>query len=735
MKKFIVNLVISLALVSAVSCQPKEKETLEPDFSPVTESITAAPEGGQYELLYTLSNPVEGVEVKATSAEDWIDGFVYEDSKVLFDVAPNTADSSRKGTVSLTYGTIGFDIPVTQYASGTEEPEEKILLDEQMVFNYIGDIDNSSTYYLAMTNLEYEGSPDNFFPTSEGYLMTIVFFGQAGTDWSSFPTGTFEGTTDLAPQTYVNDPEFSNIIYVDADGNYTELQLSGDPVTIVKDDNTGYYTVSARFTGTDGIERDIIYTGELNVQDVSSSTTLPLIGDDVVFDGVAGPDDELKGGVASAVYSGDIFGVGSGVLEVLMYDIKGSNNLPNGYAMTVTLFTPTFTDDVHEITIPEGTYNVGQSMELGTALAGGEMEIPAFAIVVPMGTYVAYDDQTKNGQYSFAESGTVTITMVGDKIDKVYHFEFDMISSDGHTITGEFEGPISVSNEAEDDGNDGSTNLDRNVEMDLSYLPSASCYPRDEIYVGGLGVIPVESIWTGQLPGGDSYDQTGEACSYQVIDIGTGTGYYEKDPTGTFPETGKLREGDVIRLDLLVEPGKNDCITTGTYTITPNRYPAQMKPGVCVRGYTGANGTDGTRYLNIVNVIGNGYPYGLNEDLMGNEEYFQIDGPLNLATINKFACLYEGTVTISKAQGPSGEDNWYTFEIDGKDVIKHTIKGTWTGPVWLNGNTSTPVQTSFGTFMAGNTGYRQIYRIGDMLPYIDVKSMASPLQRMIERTK
>ena len=71
-----------------------------------------------------------------------------------------------------------------------------------------------------------------------------------------------------------------------------------------------------------------------------------------------------------------------------------------------------------------------------------------------------------------------------------------------------------------------------------------------------------------------------EACGYQFIDLGLATGTYKHDPTGEYNDPGKLVEGDIVRLDLLVEPGDEGKITPGTYTLSPNRYPAQMRPGV-----------------------------------------------------------------------------------------------------------------------------------------------------------
>ena len=230
--------------------------------------------------------------------------------------------------------------------------------------------------------------------------------------------------------------------------------------------------------------------------------------------------------------------------------------------------------------------------------------------------------------------------------------------------------------------------------MDLGYLKTATCSLPDYIYAAGLGMIPVSSIETGVLEETDdkgehlTFGPTGKASGYQVIDIGPGSGYFVADPM--YPETGKLKPGDVIRIDLLVEPGTEDKITPGTYTVTGNRYPASMKPGVCVRGYPGVAGNDGTRYQNIIEIIGNGFPFGLADEYKVGP--VPENEPINIGTWDEFACIYGGSITVSAADPTAEGVPQYTFEFNGLDVLQHKITGTWTGPVYLDGDRNKPMQ-------------------------------------------
>ena len=296
-------------------------------------------------------------------------------------------------------------------------------------------------------------------------------------------------------------------------------------------------------------------------------------------------------------------------------------------------------------------------------------------MVIPMGTYAAYDDQTQNGQYSYGSEGTIEIEELANNRHRV---TFEIEAQTGYVFKGSFEGDIPLEDQSDDSEDDGSSTLTEDLDMDLSYLEKAHCFPQTQIFVPGLGTIDVADLTTVTPP-------APEACGYQFIDLGLATGTYKHDPTGEYNDPGKLVEGDIVRLDLLVEPGDEGKITPGTYTLSPNRYPAQMRPGVALRGYQGGEGHIGTRWLGIGSAIGNGYP-----KYHSDPDHIVIDGWLNIASMKGYASIYEGTVTITKAEG--GE-NWFTFEVDGEDVLHHSITGTWTGPVVL-GDGVTPVVSS-----------------------------------------
>ena len=257
--------------------------------------------------------------------------------------------------------------------------------------------------------------------------------------------------------------------------------------------------------------------------------------------------------------------------------------------------------------------------------------------------------------------------------NNTYTIEFDLQSISGHAIRGSYTGEVYLEDQSRDDKNDGTSNLDNDYELDLSLQSRANCYPQEEIWVRGLGTVSVET----------ACEYSGREYGFQQVWIGTGEGVWEI--TDEYPADkgrGKLIEDDVLRIDLLVQKGLEDKITPGTYPITTNRYPVLFGAGVCVCGY---NCFYGTSMLRVMSAIGWGYPSGYYDP-----DYTVANGWLNVPQFGKYASIYSGVVTVAKADGG---DNWFTFTVDGRDVLKHRITGSWTGPVCL-GNTDTPVVQS-----------------------------------------
>ena len=113
--------------------------------------------------------------------------------------------------------------------------------------------------------------------------------------------------------------------------------------------------------------------------------------------------------------------------------------------------------------------------------------------------------------------------------------------------------------------------------------------------------------------------------------------------------------GDIIRLELVTEPGKENEITPGTYEVTEQRWPEFIKPGVMMRGIMLNGALSGSRWMHQT------------YSTWGDGNVFEY--------MDAHALLYGGQVTITKVEG-EGKDNWYRFEVDGICVRKHHVPST-----------------------------------------------------------
>lgn len=518
----------------------------------------------------------------------------------------------------------------------------------------------TNNYYLAVTNTKAISQGENIALTEPGYAMVIDCYLDSGDEWKTYPTGTFTESNKYGDHTYYDSNSF--VVYFDGSA-YTTMHISSD-VTISREGNNT--KISTTYMDNDGVDHPITFEGDLRLGNGTKLPNLPQLMEDV----------NHKGVYAEGIYMGDLFSSGGGLTLITIDDENRENRITPFYQVTLGVFGTKWADPKNEMKLEPGTYSINTNYKKGTWMS--PVELTLMGAVLPIGTYAYYDDGSSDtGVYGYGVDGTITIA---DADAGKYKIEYEIEMMTGYKLTGTYEGFVTLTDSSGDKEDDGSSTLTEDLNMDLSYLEKAYCYPQTQIYIGGLGYRDINEITTFTPP-------APEPCGYQFIELGLTTGTYKSDPD--YNDPGKLVEGDIIRLDLLVNPGDEDKITPGTYEISPNRYPASMWPGVCLRGFQETEHI-GTRWMFIGNAIGNGYP-----SYMKDPE-FVFNGPLNVPSCKGYASLYVGTVTIKKADGG---DNYFTFEINGEDVLHHSITGTWTGPVVLGGS-DTPVVSSgkeFGT--------------------------------------
>lgn len=108
-------------------------------------------EGGEGSFNYTLSNPVDGKSVTASTDATWITGLTATDGVVTYTVAENTVEESRSAVVTLSYeGAESVNVTITQAAKPAEGAvEETIIYSTEFNYPINGSSYNSSNEYLG----------------------------------------------------------------------------------------------------------------------------------------------------------------------------------------------------------------------------------------------------------------------------------------------------------------------------------------------------------------------------------------------------------------------------------------------------------------------------------------------------------------------------------------------------------------------------------------------------------
>ena len=417
--------------------------------------------------------------------------------------------------------------------------------------------------------------------------------------------------------------------YTNTDMIAAFFDLSG-PVTVARDAD-GITTISATFYDESGEKKTIVYKNELKLMNTTSGATLPQISDDVVLESYS----------AAAYYHGNMLQGAAGLMQINIFDktyAEGEEG-SGGYSVSLFVFNDLFSNPKDAVITP-GEYKPATNFTWGTWMPA--QEIPIGGGAIPIGTYAHRDDLAGGGMgsFSYAAAGQITISDAGDG---QFTVEFDLESREGCVIKGSYTGEIPITDLSDDKSDDdGTSTLIRDYEMDLSHIKEASMHNRETTWIG-WDYLPVKDY----------------GCASQIINIGT-----EANPG--YPEDAELDEkgyahADIMRIELLVEPGTEGMITPGEYPVTPTRFPESFKPGVCARGIIlGDEGVTGTRWMRVYS------------------EYAYMEG---------HACIYDGSIIIEDA----GNDE-FEIRIKGICVRKHNVTGTWKGRI-LDG-AGNPVKSS-----------------------------------------
>lgn len=126
--------ILSIIGLLLTSCEPTvgTPSTDESNLLVTTNILYFDAEGGNGEIEYTISQPVEGVALEVTTTNDWISNIAV-DATITFTVEPNTEVEQRLGFINIVYGAEEYTVGVQQVGKSGGDSSVTIFVKERKV--------------------------------------------------------------------------------------------------------------------------------------------------------------------------------------------------------------------------------------------------------------------------------------------------------------------------------------------------------------------------------------------------------------------------------------------------------------------------------------------------------------------------------------------------------------------------------------------------------------------------
>jgi hypothetical protein len=251
------KLLLLLALpVAIAACEPADTPQADPVLTLTSEaSLQYTPEGGEGVITYTLENAVEGTELTATTAADWITDITVGEN-ITFTVAVNETTEARTDRILVAYGNASFNVFIKQEGVEPIVNFEAKTLDGVYYGTRYSDTYNISIYLsdLGMTEEGY------VLPNATYYALDLYVVNEPTIDaegWLTVPVGTytFDGTDSQEDMTIGN--SYSLYQVINSDATAYEVQAYYESAELVVTEN-GLTLVAY----IDGVKHILTYTGE-----------------------------------------------------------------------------------------------------------------------------------------------------------------------------------------------------------------------------------------------------------------------------------------------------------------------------------------------------------------------------------------------------------------------------------------------------------------------------------------
>ncbi len=283
MRNLLFGLLAIVALLAS-SCEPTaNSNVLDTKFELTSnDKLRVGYEGGDFEICYSLTNPVEGTTIKTTivNSEMITAADTSKDGVVKITISENISEAVREGAVVVSYGALSFTVVVEQdYNTGSQNTMESVTIAaNQLVGNYYGDNLASGVghYWIILSKDGFDDG--NVVANAEFFRLDILGPMPSDMDNIKIPDGTYEFDygTNVEPFTIIN---IGNTDYTWVDDNMegwakplesATLKVSGNRFELVAVADMTEYTVT--FEGEYSL-------GETVITDYVSSLTKDTVID------------------------------------------------------------------------------------------------------------------------------------------------------------------------------------------------------------------------------------------------------------------------------------------------------------------------------------------------------------------------------------------------------------------------------------------------------------------------
>ncbi|MBR5104987.1 MAG: Omp28-related outer membrane protein [Alistipes sp.] len=230
--------------------------------------ITLDAQGGDVAIPYTISEPVEGLALEATTQQDWIGNITIEAEAVTLFVDANNSREQRVGMVTLTYGEESITLALQQSAAEVNENVKfTITTDRKMAFTSKG---GHGTIAYTIEDAD-EANPQ---PSAE-VDADWVRIDEVTAEAVNFTVGRNSETQKRSTKISLKYKGQELTVFIDQDAASNEVTLSVDKRLVKQGDEVAFTVV---YEGEDVTASSTIHANYTN-EEVSNPYTTPTSGD------------------------------------------------------------------------------------------------------------------------------------------------------------------------------------------------------------------------------------------------------------------------------------------------------------------------------------------------------------------------------------------------------------------------------------------------------------------------